>query len=52
MPFIPISTARCSGSFSDDVGTHDLLFPSCRPEMYEFFYQNGDEHPNCFDNIN
>lgn len=26
---------------SDDVGTHDLLFPSCRPEMYEFFYQNG-----------
>lgn len=33
-------------------GTHDLLFPSCRPEMYEFFYQNGDGHPNCFDNIN
>ncbi len=37
---------------SDDVGTHDLLFPSCRPEMYEFFYQNGDGRPNCFDNIN
>lgn len=37
---------------SDDVGTHDLLFPSCRPEMYDFFYQNGDGHPNCFDNIN
>ena len=37
---------------SDDVGTHDLLFPFCRPKMYEFFYQNGDGHPNCFDNIN
>lgn len=37
---------------SDDVGTHDLLFPSCRPEMYDFFYQNGRGHPNCFDNIN
>lgn len=37
---------------SDDVGTHDLLFPSCRPEMYDFFYRNGDGHPNCFDNIN
>lgn len=36
---------------SDDVGAHDLLFPSCRPEMYDFFYQNGDGHPNCFDNI-
>lgn len=37
---------------SDDVGVHDLLFPSCRPEMYNFFYQNGGGHPNCFDNIN
>ena len=37
---------------SDDVGVHDLLFPSCRPEMYDFFYRNGDGHPNCFDNIN
>ena len=37
---------------SDDVGKHDLLFPSCRPEMYDFFYQNGKGHPNCFDNIN
>lgn len=36
----------------DDVGRHDLLFPSCRPEMYDFFYQNGAGHPNCFDNIN
>ena len=25
---------------SDDVGAHDLLFPSCRPEMY-VFYQKG-----------
>jgi len=37
---------------SDDVGTHDLLFPSCRLEMYDFFYQNGSGHPNCYDNIN
>lgn len=37
---------------SDDVGTHDLLFPSCRPEMYDFFYGNGKGHPNCLDNIN
>ena len=36
---------------SDDVGVHDLLFPSCRPEMYDFFYQNG-RHPSCYDNIN
>lgn len=20
--------------------------------MYEYFYHNGEEHPNCFDNIN
>ena len=37
---------------TDDVGEHDLLHPCCRPEMYEFFYHNGEEHPNCFDNIN
>ena len=37
---------------SDDVGEHDLLHPCCRPEMYDFFYQNGDGHPNCMDNIN
>jgi len=36
----------------DDVGVHDLLFPSCRKEMYDFFYQNGEGHPNCYDNIN
>ncbi len=36
----------------DDVEKHDLLFPSCRPEMYDFFYQNGEGHPNCHDNIN
>lgn len=37
---------------ADDVGEHDLLHPCCRPEMYDFFYHNGDDHPNCFDNIN
>ena len=37
---------------SDDVGAHDLLFPSCSKKMYDFFYQNGLNHPNCLDNIN
>jgi hypothetical protein len=37
---------------SDDVGEHDLLHPCCRPEMYEFFYHNGKNHPNCLENIN
>lgn len=37
---------------SDDVGAHDLLFPSCSQNMYDFFYQNGSNHPNCLDNIN
>ena len=37
---------------ADDVGEHDLLHPCCRPEMYEFFYHNGQGHPNCLDNIN
>ena len=36
----------------DDVGAHDLLFPSCSKNMYDFFYQNGTDHPNCLDNIN
>ena len=36
----------------DDVGSHDLLFPSCSKAMYDFFYQNGADHPNCLDNIN
>ena len=36
----------------DDVGAHNLLFPCCRPQMYDYFYGNGEEHPNCFDNIN
>lgn len=36
----------------DDVKEHDLLHPCCRPEMYEFFYHNGKNHPNCLDNIN
>jgi uncharacterized protein YcgI (DUF1989 family) len=37
---------------SDDVGEHDLLHPCCRREMYDFFYHNGEGHPNCLDNIN
>ena len=37
---------------ADDVGEHDMLHPCCRPEMYDFFYRNGNGHPNCFDNIN
>ena len=37
---------------SDDVGEHDLIHPCCRPEMFEFFYHNGEGHSNCFDNIN
>lgn len=36
----------------DDVGVHDLLHPCCRPEMYDFLYQNGKGHPNCLENIN
>lgn len=37
---------------ADDVGEHDLLHPCCRPEMFEFFYQHGEGHPNCLENIN
>lgn len=37
---------------ADDVGEHDLLHPCCRPEMYDFFYHNGEGHSNCLDNIN
>ena len=37
---------------SDDVGEHDLIHPCCRPEMYDFFYQNGENHNNCLENIN
>ena len=36
----------------DDVQQHDLLFPACSKAMYDFFYQNGANHPNCLDNIN
>ena len=36
----------------DDVEVHDLLFPSCSRAMYDFFYRNGADHPNCLDNIN
>ena len=37
---------------ADDVQEHDLIHPCCRPEMYDFFYHNGEGHSNCFDNIN
>lgn len=36
----------------DDVQSHDLLHPCCRPEMYDYFYYNGKGHPNCLENIN
>ncbi len=36
----------------DDVKEHDLLHPCCRPEMYDFFYGNGTNHPSCLANIN
>ena len=36
----------------DEVGEHDLLHPCCRREMYDFFYQNGEGHPSCLENIN
>ena len=36
----------------DSVGQHDLIHPCCRPEMYDFFYGNGKNHPNCYENIN
>lgn len=36
----------------DDVKEHDLLHPCCRPEMYDFFYSTGENHPSCLANIN
>lgn len=36
----------------DDVQAHDLLFPSCSKAMYDHFYGNGADHPNCLDNLN
>ena len=36
----------------DTVGTHDLIHPCCRPEMFDYFYHNGPSHQSCFDNIN
>jgi uncharacterized protein YcgI (DUF1989 family) len=35
----------------DTVGCHDLIHPSCRKEMYEYFYNNGKKHTNCYENI-
>ena len=43
----PMFTVVC-----DDVREHDLIHPCCRPEMFEFFYHNGNGHSNCLDNIN
>ena len=36
----------------DDVQEHDLLYPSCKQEMYEFLYGSEPGHPNCQDNLN
>ena len=36
----------------DDAGQNDLIHPSCRKEMFDFFYHDGEGHPNCLDNIN
>ena len=39
-----IHTNLCRPMFKviyDEVGEHDFLFSCCRPEMYDFFYQNG-----------
>lgn len=36
----------------DDVKEHDLLHPCCRPEMYDFFYNTGENHSSCLANIN
>ena len=47
----PAVTLDCHESLKLNAG--DALYTNlCRPEMYEFFYQNGDGRPNCFDNIN
>lgn len=36
----------------DDVKKHDILHPSCRKEMYDYFYSNGKNHTNCLDTLN
>lgn len=36
----------------DEVNKHDFLIPACRPEMFELLYNNGQNHKNCFDNLN
>lgn len=36
----------------DTVGEHDLIHPCCRAEMYDYFYNNGTDHPSCLNNIN
>lgn len=37
---------------ADTVGEHDLFHPSCRTEMYDFFYGTGAGHPSCLANLN
>ncbi|MFS0920247.1 DUF1989 domain-containing protein [Brevibacillus sp. 179-C 1.1 NHS] len=36
----------------DEVGVHDLLFPACRAETYQHFFNESQRHSNCFDNLN
>lgn len=36
----------------DDVEEHDLLYPSCKQEMFQFLYGCQSGHPNCQDNLN
>ncbi len=36
----------------DTCGVHDLIHPCCRQEMYNHFYNNGETHPSCLQNIN
>ena len=38
---------------ADTVGTHDLIHPCCRQEMYDLFYNSGGKsHPSCLQNFN
>ncbi len=37
----------------DTTGSHSLIYPCCRQEMYDSFYDSkGKIHPNCFRNMN
>ncbi len=35
----------------DQVGTHDLLHPTCSQRMYETHYSLNEPHPSCHQNI-